>query len=58
MAAISTDWFDYAVHFGIDVLASLATVYALRFCDHGWHRFLVWLSLSLVVTFTTVNLVG
>ena len=55
---LSTEWVDYAVHFGIDVLATLATLYAQRFCEHRWHQVLVWLALSLVVTFTTVNLVG
>lgn len=54
----STDWFDYSVHFGIDVLATLATLYAQRFCHHPWHQFLVWLALSVVVTVSTVNLVG
>jgi hypothetical protein len=54
----STDWLDYSVHFGIDVLATLATLYAQRFCHHPRHQFLVWLGLSVVVTVTTVNLVG
>jgi hypothetical protein len=54
----STDWLDYGVHFGIDVLATLATLYAQRFCRHRAHQFLVWLGLSAVVTVTTVNLVG
>ncbi|HEX2044166.1 MAG TPA: hypothetical protein VHF23_00910 [Gaiellaceae bacterium] len=54
----STDWLDYSVHFGIDVLATLATLYAQRFCRHRLHQFLVWLALSAVVTVTTVNLVG
>jgi hypothetical protein len=54
----STEWFDYAAHFGIDVLATLATLYAQRFCHHRRHQVLVWLGLSLVVTVTTVNLVG
>jgi hypothetical protein len=45
-------------HFGIDVLATLATLYAQRFCHHRRHQVLVWLGLSLVVTVTTVNLVG
>jgi hypothetical protein len=54
----STDWVDYSVHFGIDVLATLATLYAQRFCRHPRHQFLVWLALSVVVTFSTVNLVG
>jgi hypothetical protein len=48
----------HGLHFLIDVLASLATLYAYRFCEHTWHRILVWLGLSLVVTFSTVNLVG
>jgi hypothetical protein len=56
--ALSRDMADYAAHFGIDVLASLATVYAQRFCHHRWHQVLVWLALSIVVTVTTVNLVG
>jgi hypothetical protein len=58
MLALSTDWFDYGVHFGIDVLATMATLYAQRFCHHRTHQVLVWLALSVVVTVTTVNLVG
>jgi hypothetical protein len=54
----STDWLDYAVHFGIDVLATLATLYAQRYCSHRRHQVLVWLALSVLVTVTTVNLVG
>ena len=30
----SSDWVDYVVHFGIDVLGTLATLYAQRFCKH------------------------
>jgi hypothetical protein len=56
--SLSRDWYDYAVHFGIDVLATMATLYAQRFCHHRWHQFSVWLALSLVVTVSTVNLVG
>ena len=55
---LSTDWVDYAVHFAVDVLGSLATIYAQRYCKHRHHQFLVWLALSLLVTATTVNLVG
>lgn len=33
--------------FGIDLLATLVTLYAQRFCRHGWHQFLVWLALTL-----------
>lgn len=55
---LSTDWVDYGLHFAIDVLASLATLYAQRFCNHRWHQISIWLALSLVVTFSTVNLVG
>jgi hypothetical protein len=54
----STDWLDYAVHFGIDVLATFATLYAQRYCNHRRHQILVWLALSVLVTVTTVNLVG
>ena len=55
---LSTDWADYGLHFLVDVLGSLGTLYAQRFCRHRWHQFLVWLALALVVTATTVNLVG
>lgn len=58
LATISGDWFAYVSHFLIDVMATLATLYAQRFCQHRWHQVLVWLGLSLVVTFTTVNLIG
>ncbi len=57
-AAVSGEWVDYAVHFGVDVLGTLATLYAQRFCHHRWHQFLVWFALSALVTFSTVNLVG
>lgn len=57
-AAVSGDWVDYAVHFGVDVLGTLTTLYAQRFCHHRWHQFLVWFGLALLVTFSTVNLVG
>jgi hypothetical protein len=56
--AVSGDWFDYAVHFGVDVLGTLATLYAQRFCRHRVHQFLIWFGLSLLVTVSTVNLVG
>ncbi len=55
---LSADWFAYGAHFGIDVLATIATLYAQRFCQHRLHQFLVWFALSLVVTVSTVNLVG
>ena len=55
---MSTDWVDYAVHFGVDVLGTLATLYAQRFCRHRTHQVLVWFALSVVVTVSTVNLVG
>lgn len=52
------NWIDYVVHFGIDVLGTLTTLYAQRFVKETWHQFLVWLCLSVLVTVTTVNLVG
>ncbi len=55
---LATDWVDYAVHFGVDVLGTLATLYAQRYCQHRTHQVLVWLALSVLVTVTTVNLVG
>jgi hypothetical protein len=55
---LSNDWLDYVVHFGIDVLGTLATLYAQRFCRHRHHQILLWFALSVVVTVTTVNLVG
>lgn len=55
---LSTDWPDYAAHFAVDVLGTLATLYAQRFCRHRHHQVLVWLALSILVTVTTVNLVG
>ena len=58
MTTLSTDWVDYAVHFGVDVCGSLGTLYAQRFCRHLWHQFLIWLGLAVLVTVTTVNLVG
>ena len=54
----SSDWVDYVVHFGIDVLGTLSTLYAQRFCKHRIHQVLIWLGLSVLVTVTTVNLVG
>ena len=56
--ALSSDWVDYAVHFAVDVCGTLATLYAQRFCQHRLHQFLLWFALSVVVTVTTVNLVG
>ena len=55
---LSRDVTDYAVHFGVDVAGTLATLYAQRFCKHRSHQILVWFALSVLVTFTTVNLVG
>jgi hypothetical protein len=54
----SSDWVDYLVHFQIDVLGTLATLYAQRFCKHRIHQVLIWFGLSVLVTVTTVNLVG
>ena len=58
MLTLSRDWVDYAVHFGVDVCGTLATLYALRYCHHVWHQFLIWFGLSVLVTVVTVNLVG
>ena len=55
---LSSDWVDYVVHFGIDVLGTLATLYAQRFCHHLHHQILLWFALSVLVTVTTVNVVG
>jgi hypothetical protein len=49
---------DYVVHFGIDVLGTLSTLYAQRYCKHRIHQVLIWFGLSVLVTVTTVNLVG
>jgi hypothetical protein len=54
----SSDWVDYVVHFGIDVMGTLATLYAQRYCKHRTHQFLIWFGLSVLVTATTVKLVG
>jgi hypothetical protein len=49
---------DYVVHFGIDVLGTLATLYAQRYVKSQVAQFATWLVLSLLVTVTTVNVVG
>lgn len=56
--ALSTDWEKYVSHFGIDVMGTLATLYAQRFLNRRWQQFLAWLMLSVLVTITTVNLIG
>ncbi len=56
--SLSSDWVDYAVHFAVDVCGTLATLYAQRYCHHRRHQFLIWFALSVLVTVTTVNLVG
>lgn len=56
--SFSASWLDYVVHFGIDVLGTLATLWAQRFVKKTWAQFATWLVLSLIVTFSTVNLVG
>jgi hypothetical protein len=55
---LASDWGDYAAHFAIDVLGTLATLYAQRFCKHLRHQIAVWFALSVLVTVSTVNLVG
>ena len=54
----STDWLDYVVHFGLDVAGALTTLYVQRFLSKPWQQFVLWLLLTLFITFTTVNLVG
>ncbi|MBA2615111.1 MAG: hypothetical protein H0U90_04925, partial [Actinobacteria bacterium] len=55
---LSSDWVDYGVHFFVDICATFATIYAQRFCHHFWHQIGIWFALSVIVTVTTVNLVG
>lgn len=56
--ALSTDWEKYVSHFGIDVMGTLATLYVQGFLTRRWQQFFAWLMLSLLVTVTTVNLIG
>ena len=58
MGFVQVAAFDYLVHFGIDVAGTLSTLYAQRFCHHRWHQFLIWFVLAIIVTVTTVTLVG
>lgn len=39
-------------------MGTLATLYAQRFLERRSHQFLAWLMLSVLVTATTVNLIG
>ena len=50
--------YPYFAHAFIDILGTLATLYAQRFCSHRWHQVLVWFILLIVVTVASVQLIG
>lgn len=49
---------DIFVHLCLEGIGGLILVLAYRFCDHFWHRALVWMILAPPMSFATVQLVG
>lgn len=48
----------YVAHFMIDAVGSVIGVYAYRWCNHFWHRAMVWFVLSAIWTVVTVQTIG
>lgn len=48
----------YFVHFGLEIIGGGIGVFAYRFCVHNWHRISIWLMLTALSTFITVQLAG
>jgi hypothetical protein len=52
---------DYLVHFGLEAIGSLIAIAAYkshRLCRTRWHKFGIWLALSMLTTVVTVQVVG
>jgi hypothetical protein len=49
---------DYVTHFGLEAIGSSIGIYAYNYCQHLWHKLLVWTVLSVFTTIVTVSLVG
>lgn len=49
---------DVGVHLGLEALGGLVYVCAYRFCEHFWHRAIVWCILAPPMSYATVQLVG
>ena len=49
---------DTGTHLLLEGVGALILVTSYRFCEHNWHRAVVWLVLSTMLSYCTVQLVG
>lgn len=49
---------DVGFHLILEGIGGLILVLAYRFCEHFWHRALIWCILAPPMSYATVQLVG
>lgn len=53
--------FAYLAHFTLEAIGSLIAIAAYKshkLCRTKWHKFGIWLALSMITTIVTVQIVG
>jgi len=58
IAWLALHWTDVMLHLGLDVSGGLTLRCAMGMCDHPRHQAAVWMVGALVISVSTVALIG
>jgi hypothetical protein len=58
LAFVVTHWLDILIHLGLDVSGGLSLKCAMGMCEHKRHQNLVWLLGCVLISISTVAMVG
>ena len=55
---VAVHWFDILLHLGLDLSGGITLKCAMGMCDHPRHQYAVWVLGALLISISTVALVG
>lgn len=58
MAFILSHWTDILLHLGLDLSGGFTLKCALGMCEHKHHQYAVWFAGSVLISVSTVALIG
>lgn len=58
MTWLALHWADVAAHLGLDLSGGLSLKCAVGMCDHKRHQYALWLLGSILISISTVAVIG
>lgn len=55
---LTIHWFDVLLHLGLDLTGGLTLKCAMGMCEHKRHQYIAWFVGSLLISLSTVIMIG